>query len=147
MNNWNFLGRLGADPALKNVGERVVCSLRVAVKTSDKENDTTWTRVSVWGRHAEWVANRFKKGDLIAVSGGEVRLRTWKTTAGEERASLEAAGYDIRCHATGRSENYQPTVDRPNVPGPTRIEPKPLMQSPPTAGNPSLVGSDDDIPF
>ena len=138
MNSWDFTGRLGADPSLREVGDNLVVSMRVAVSTTAKQHAPAWVGVSVWqtaGRNgpANWVMERCRKGSRIGVSNAELRIREWETREGEKRQSVEAAGFSLRVHF------LDPREGNPHKPGPTR----PSAQAP----NPSAVEKDDDIPF
>ena len=132
MNSWDFIGRLAADPSIRDAGGKPVCSLRLAVRTQDRENDTTWVSASVWGKPAEWCAERLRKGDQVAISGAEVRVREYTTRDGEKRTRVEAGGFDLRVHF------IEPREGNPNKPGPVKPAP---------AANPSAVFGDDNVPF
>ena len=133
MNSFNFLGRLGADPELRNAGAQNVCSLRCAVSTTDRDNDTVWLTATVWGKPAQWCKDRLHKGDRVLISGGELRTRDYETRDGQKRQSLEVGGFDLRVHFIEKSEG------NPNKPGPTRAEAVTMTPTP--------QESDDDIPF
>lgn len=81
-----IIGNLGKDPELRYTpsGDAVV-SFNVATnrKYTDKNNqvvkETTWFRVSVWGKQAESCNQYLKKGSLVMVEG---RLQADKATGG-----------------------------------------------------------------
>lgn len=70
-----IIGRLGADPELKYLGENrtPLASFNVAVsndrKNQNGEYDSTWFRVEAWGKLAEACVNCTGKGLYIAVRG------------------------------------------------------------------------------
>ena len=132
-NQINFLGRLGADPELRKAGTQDVCAMRCAMSTSDKENDTVWLSVNVWGKPAHWCKERLRKGDLALFTGGELRVREYETRDGQKRQSLEVGGFNLNVQFLPKAG------DNPSKPGPVR--------APAVTMTPNPVGSDDDIPF
>lgn len=81
-----IVGNLGKDPELRySPSGEAVANLNVATnrKYTDKSGqsvkETTWYRVSVWGKQAENANQYLKKGSLILVEG---RLQADKTTGG-----------------------------------------------------------------
>jgi single-strand DNA-binding protein len=76
-----IIGNLGKDPELKvTEGGTPVCRLSVATtrewmnkQTNEKQSETEWHRVTVWGKSAEHCNNYLKKGRQVYVEG---RLRT-----------------------------------------------------------------------
>ena len=73
INKVEILGRLGQDPELRytNSGQAVV---NLSVATDDyqgqnREPQTQWHRVTVWGKQAEAVTNYLSKGSRILVHG------------------------------------------------------------------------------
>ncbi len=76
-----IIGRLGKDPEIKYTGAGTpVCQLSVATSrewknkdTDEKESETEWHRVTVWGKSAEHCNNYLSKGRQVYVEG---RLRT-----------------------------------------------------------------------
>ena len=75
VNEVTLVGNLGAKPELKKIGEdNAVTTLSVAtsrrVKRGDAwEDETTWHRVTVWGRQAESCAQYLDKGRQVLVKG------------------------------------------------------------------------------
>lgn len=71
-----LLGRLGADPELKQAGESQVCNVSVATTYyagKDRGEQTEWHRVQIWGKQAAYVAQYGQKGAWLHVEG---RIRT-----------------------------------------------------------------------
>jgi single-strand DNA-binding protein len=71
-----MLGRLGADPEIKQTKEgKSYARLRVATKRSWKnvngefEERTDWHKVTVWGPKAEQCADRLSKGSPVFIEG------------------------------------------------------------------------------
>ncbi len=96
------VGHLGADPEMRYTQEGTpVTSFRMATtrKWTDREGspreETTWFRVSVWGRQAEPCNQYLSKGRLVLVEG-TVSASAWKGRDGEPRASLELRATTVR---------------------------------------------------
>jgi single-strand DNA-binding protein len=47
-----------------------------------KDKPTTWVRVTVWGKTAEYVAQYIRKGSLVSVSGS-IELREFESAKGK----------------------------------------------------------------
>jgi len=75
------IGHLGRDPEVKHLQNgSAVCRLSIATtrvwkngKTGERQEETEWHRVTVWGKQAEHCAEYLAKGRQVYVEG---RLRT-----------------------------------------------------------------------
>jgi single-strand DNA-binding protein len=103
-----IVGRLGRDPELRYTPTgQAVCSLSVATDRSytnregQRVSQTTWFRVSVWGKQAETVNQFLQKGRQVLVEG---RLnsdesgnpRTFSRQDGSVGASYELYANTVR---------------------------------------------------
>ena len=104
-----IVGRLGRDPEMRYTPSgQAVTSFNVATDrqytdgNGQKVKETTWFRVSVWGKQAESANTYLKKGSTVLVDG---RLtpdpktggpRVWKRDDGTESASFEIAASTVR---------------------------------------------------
>ena len=66
-----LMGRLGADPEVRRVGNDNTPVVDVSVATKDGK-DTEWHNVNLWERQAELIG-RCKKGEMVHIQG---RLKT-----------------------------------------------------------------------
>lgn len=90
-----FLGSLGRDAEMKQVGDGQCCSFSVAVNYFEKsEKQTAWIDVSLFGGRAEKVAPLLVKGTKVVVTGS-MKLRTYKTTAGETKTVPDVRADDV----------------------------------------------------
>lgn len=66
-----FVGRVGAEPELRYSPEgQAVCNFSVAVQAGYGEKRyTMWYRVSTFGKQAEFVVEKVKKGARVLVEG------------------------------------------------------------------------------
>lgn len=81
MNSVVLIGRLTKDPEVRYTGDQMaVASFTVAIdrpQRSDKEKQTDFPRVTVFGKQAENCERFLKKGRLVAVEG---RIQTGSYT-------------------------------------------------------------------
>ena len=119
--NVTLMGRLGADPELRYVGNgAAVASLSLATSKSTfiKESktyktDTQWHKVKVWGQLGEKVNQEAKKGSKIFVAG-EIKYSQSEGKDGVKRYYTDIVAKTIRF--LDPREN----IDEPNiVPRPT----------------------------
>jgi single-strand DNA-binding protein len=97
-NNVNIValvGNLTKDPELRHTsGGTPVCSLRIAVNGSRKDESGQWVdkpnyfSISVFGNQAESCAQYLAKGRPVAVSG-RLDWREWQAQDGGKRESVE----------------------------------------------------------
>ncbi len=97
-----IVGNLGRDPELKYTPQgQQVCEFSVATSEKRKDNsgemkdETTWFRVTFWGRQAEIASQYLAKGRQVYVEG-RLRARDWTDKEGRQRTSLEVFGTDLR---------------------------------------------------
>lgn len=89
LNNVVLVGRLVADPELKEVGkEGKVVNFTVAVsrsyKNADGEYDTDFIQCNVWNQIAENMSEYCHKGDLIGVKG-QLQSSSYEDKDGNKR--------------------------------------------------------------
>ena len=84
-NSVTFIGRLTHDPELRSAGETSVCNFTLArnrpSRKDSTENISDFIDFVAWGKTAELIVQRFKKGNVLAVSGS---LRTHTYTKEQE---------------------------------------------------------------
>jgi len=89
------VGHLGRDPEMRYTQDgtpvtsfSVATSRRWTDREGEPKEETTWFRVSAWGRQAETCNQYLSKGRPVLVEG-IVTASAWKGRDGEPRASLE----------------------------------------------------------
>jgi len=91
-----LIGNIGNQPELRYLGNGTpVVSFNVATNERKKVNGerqdvTTWWRVTAFRQQAETIAQYLNKGDSIYVEG-RPSLSTWTDKEGKERTTLEVA--------------------------------------------------------
>lgn len=80
-----IIGRLGKDPETRTTqGGQAVCSFSVATDHGFGERKkTTWTKVVVFGKQAEFCQKNLIKGDRVAASGA-LYLDEWEGKNGKQ---------------------------------------------------------------
>ncbi len=125
-----LVGNLGRDAELRYTGGgAAVASFSVATtevwkdKDGQRQEQTEWHRISLWGKQAESVAQYLTKGKQVYVEG-RLQTRKWQDKEGHDRYTTEvkadrvvllgsaAAGAARRSSAT-RWRRSPPTPRRP----------------------------------
>jgi single-strand DNA-binding protein len=133
-----LVGNLGRDPELRYTPQGTpVCSFSMATnerrkdKTGEMQDQTTWFKVTLWGRQAETASQYLTKGKPVYIEG-RLRVEEWTDRDGKPRHTLEVNATDMQFIGGGRGEGEQPPMERAAVAGGAPTEPE---------------AADDDIPF
>jgi single-strand DNA-binding protein len=154
-----IVGNLGNDVELKygNNG-KAIANLSIATSeswtdknTGQKQENTEWHRVSIFGKLAEIAGQYLKKGSKVYIEG-QLRTQKWQDKQGQDRytTSIIVSGFngtmqmlDSRGSDGGAgNNNYQqnnapaPQQNQQNTPTNTNVEPPMATDD-----------FDDDIPF
>ncbi len=146
LNHVILAGRLTRDPELKYASTGTpFCKIGIAntryskdKNTGERREETTFVDAVVWGKMAEFVGERLRKGRPVLVEG---RLRTseWvDQSSGQKRSKLELNAMRVSPLDWDDSGGGRPSAPRPEQsgadsgPGPREIE-EPIPE--------------DDIPF
>ena len=135
-----LVGNLGANPEMRTTqGGQPVANLRLATterwtdKNGQKQEQTEWHRVVVWGKQAEICGQYLVKGRQIYVEG-RIRTRQWQDQQGQKRYSTEVVAQVIQMLGN-RTE------------GAPREEPSAMVPPDEAVTSDFGGGPDDDIPF
>ena len=93
LNHIVIMGRLTRDPELRRTGSGLaVANFSVAVerdfKTDSGEKETDFIDCVAWRKTGEFVANYFRKGNMVVVSG-RLQVRSWSDQDGNKRRTAE----------------------------------------------------------
>ncbi|GAP21698.1 single-stranded DNA-binding protein [Leptolinea tardivitalis] len=115
-------GNLGRDPEMRYTPSgQAVTSFNVATNRNYTDSngqqvkETTWFRVSVWGKQAESTHNYLKKGSKVIVEGRLVSdpatggPRIFKRSDGSSGASFEISATNVR-FLSSRTEGGEPAI-------------------------------------
>ena len=90
-----IVGNLGADPELKYTpSNRALCNLRIATtevyknREGQRQENTEWHRVTVWGDQAEYCSKYLQKGRQVYVEG-RLQTRSWDDKDGIKRYATD----------------------------------------------------------
>jgi single-strand DNA-binding protein len=158
-NKITIVGYLGRDPEIRYTPQgTAVCNLSVATTEKRKNmageqtDHTTWFRITVWGRQAEFASEYLAKGRPIYIEG-RLRQEGYIDREGNSRTSLEVNASDIQflgrredsaqsaSHDAGRSQTEE--VDGVDLPPQAEPRRKSSMTSKETIPD----DIDSDIPF
>lgn len=90
MNNLSLMGRLTADPELKQTPNGVsVCSFCVAVKRPHTQDKTDFINCVAWRQNAEFICKYFNKGKMISLVA-YMTSRPYEDQNGVKRTAYEA---------------------------------------------------------
>ena len=97
-----LVGNLGRDPELRYTPQGTpVCSFTMATnerrkdKTGEMQDQTTWFRVTLWGRQAETASQYLTKGRPVYIEG-RLRVEEWTDRDGKPRHTLEVTATDMQ---------------------------------------------------
>lgn len=135
-----LVGNLGANPEVRYTQSgQTVANLRIATterwtdKNGQKQEQTEWHRVVVWGRQAEIVSQYLTKGRQVYIEG-RIRTRQWQDQSGQKRYSTEIVAQNVQMLGSRGGERTQDDVAATVPPDDS-------------AGADFGGGPDDDIPF
>jgi single-strand DNA-binding protein len=96
-----ILGNLGADPEIRTTsGGQNVANFRVATnrtwtdRSGQRQEQTEWHNIVVWGKLAGIVEQYLKKGDQVYVEG-RLQTRSWEDQNGQQRWTTEIVAQEM----------------------------------------------------
>jgi single-strand DNA-binding protein len=146
LNKIQIIGRMGRDPEVRYMPNGdAVCNFSVATTerwkdkaSGEMKEDTTWHRVSAWGRQAEIVGEYLHKGSLVYVEG-KMTARKYTDKDGMEKESHEIRMSEMKMLESKRSSSDQGAQQQPEQ----RQAPRPA----PAHTGSGFDDMTDDIPF
>ncbi len=98
-----IVGNLGSDPEMRYTASGVpVTSFNVAVNRSwtnqegQRQDKTTWFRVTAWRKLAETASQYLSKGRQVLIVGEIEEPEVWVDREGNNRASLNLTAFTIK---------------------------------------------------
>ena len=146
INKWIGMGRLTADPELKQTQSGVfTCTVNLAVQRDysdgNGERQTDFICVVAWRQTAEFLCKYFRKGSMIAVVG-ELRTRTYNDKRYPDVKHYVTEVYaDKVSFCGGKNES-----GGNNDPAPAQTAPQAPAQVP-NLDDFEQIGNDSDLPF
>jgi single-strand DNA-binding protein len=138
-----IVGRLGKDPEMRYLPDgTAVTSINVATDrrwtdkaTGQPTQETTWFRVSVWGRQAESVNQYLSKGKMVLVEG---HIRPDPQTGGPRIYTRQDGGAGASFEVTAEVVRFLSSRDEGGSAS---------YSDAPQGGGRTTVQEEDDIPF
>ena len=148
LNTVLLAGHIVADPELKQTTSGVsVCSFTLAVNRRKAEGEaapkTDFITVVAWRKTAEVVAQYFRKGSAICVSG-RIEVRSYTDREGNKRNVTEVIAGEAY-FVDSRQDSYP----EPSAPPAPAAPPMPGYTQPSFPMSPKYeeLNTDDDLPF
>jgi len=149
VNKVTLIGNLGRDPEVRHTPSgTAVCDIRIATTrawkdkaTGERQEETEWHTVVLFGRQAEVAGEYLKKGRPVYIEG---RLKTekWQDKDGTDRYTTKVYAESLQLLG-GRDEGGQQGGRSP-APAP---RPAPSPRPAPAPASKGFDDMDDDIPF
>ena len=114
VNKVQLLGNIGKDPEVRETEAGNIVNLTMATsekstdKSGQKQENTEWHNLVVFGKLADVVAKYVKKGDKLYVEGS-ITTRKWEDKEGNTRYTTEVKVRDLTMLG-GVEKKSQPTV-------------------------------------
>ena len=146
INKWIGMGRLTADPELKQTPSGVfTCTVNLAVQRDysdgNGERQTDFICVVAWRQTAEFLCKYFRKGSMIAVVG-ELRTRTYNDKRYPDVKHYVTEVYADKVNFCGGKNESGGNND----PAPAQTAPQAPAQVP-NLDDFEQIGNDSDLPF
>ncbi len=144
-----LVGNLGRDPEVRYMPSGdAVANITIATtetwkdKAGEKQEQTEWHRVAMFGKTAEIAGEYLKKGSQVYIEG-RLQTRKWTDKEGQERYTTEirADRMQMLGSRSGGSDRMPPPDDEP----PARAS-APKKSAPAGKGG-NFDDLEDDIPF
>jgi single-strand DNA-binding protein len=118
LNRVTLIGRLGQQPELKTTEKGLkIANFSIATNGGAKDNPTTtWHRLTVFDKTADFVEKYYHKGDLVLVEG-ELENRAYNDKDGNKRYQLQ-----IKVRRTQILSSSKISNNNDNIPSMTDLE-------------------------
>jgi len=115
VNKVQLLGNIGKDPEVRETKAGNIVNLTMATsekytdKSGQKQENTEWHNLVVFGKLADVVAKYVKKGDKLYVEGS-ITTRKWEDKEGNTRYTTEVKVRDLTMLGGAEKKSTQPTA-------------------------------------
>lgn len=110
-----LLGGVGKDPEVRETKSGNIATLSLATsekytdKNGQKQENTEWHNLVVYGKLADVVSKYVKKGDKLYVEGS-ITTRKWEDKEGNTRYTTEVKVRDLTMLGGGEKKATQPAL-------------------------------------
>lgn len=139
MNSINLVGRLTADPELKQTQSgKSVCSFTLAVSRPRVKDTTDFINCVVWNQSAEYLTTYGRKGNLVAVTG-VLTSRKFDDKDGNHRTAFEVVCDSVSlCESRDKGQGGTNTTPTAKTQNNGIVEPHIQFEE---------MSNDDELPF
>lgn len=124
-----LMGNLTREPEINYTsGGTAVCDITIATNRTyrdadeNKQEETTFSDVTFWGRKAEVIGEYVKKGHPLYIEG-RLTLDTWEDKeTGQKRSKLKITGETFEFIQARSDSQPAPSRPAPSRPAPSRTE-------------------------
>lgn len=95
MNNVSLVGRMTADPSFSVVSEKGLCKFSIAVNDRFNKDNADFFDCVAWGKTAELIADHFKKGKEIGLTGRLKQERWEKDGKSRSKVTVVCETFDF----------------------------------------------------
>lgn len=145
LNHISIMGRLTDTPEVRTTTSGIsVCSFTIANDKDYKKDDTApnWVDCVAWRQNADFIAQYFKKGSLIAISGA-LQTRQYQDKNGNNRKATEIVVDHAYFAESKRSDGAAPQPAAQQA-----AQSAPVSYSSAQASDFTVTGdAEDDLPF
>lgn len=156
LNKVQLIGNLTRDPELRHTPKgTAIAEISLAINRSwkddsgNKQEETTFVDVTLWGRTAELAQQYLFKGNPVYIEG-RLNLDTWDDKeTGKKRSKLKVIGENMQFLGARESANRDPNnggMSREESSARAKAPRQPASQSA-TSDSLDQFQDDDDIPF
>ena len=117
INNVTLMGRICQDLEPKTTNSGItVCTFTVAVDRYSKgeEKQADFINIVTWRKTAEFVCQKFKKGQMIALTGS-IQTRNYEDKNGNKRTAFEVVANNVSFCGDKKGDSTPATDDKPNI--------------------------------
>lgn len=122
LNKVFLIGRLTRDPEVKNLPSgKKVCQLGLATdrffinKNGEKQQETEFHNIILFGRLAEIASQYLKKGSLVLIEG-RLRTRNWEDESGNKKSRTEIIAERIQLGPKSKRKTLPPIEEKEEIP-------------------------------
>ena len=112
MNKAILIGRLGKDPELKSTPSgtavanfSMATTERYTDKQGEKQEQTEWHRITVWGKLAEICNEYLSRGSQVALEG-RIQTRDWEDKDGNKRYTTEIIANNVEFLGSNKTQEH-----------------------------------------
>ncbi len=117
LNKVFLIGRLTSDPQLKTtMSGQMVTTFSLATnrvwinKQGQRQEDTQFHNIVVWGRQAEIASQFLKKGTMVFIEG-RIQSRSWQDNQGQNRRVFEIVAERLQLGPRARTESISEEIN------------------------------------